>query len=147
MLPESPRSLSPLQIVLRTIAPIFFLVSALHLIYGVGADAMLGAVLPGQAHGDPALDSQNRFYGVAFSLYGVLLLICSSDLTKYQNILRALFYVFLAAGAARLVSITTHGLPPLPVLVLLGSELIAPPIFLWWLNRDLRRESADPARL
>jgi hypothetical protein len=51
---------------LKLVAPVFVLVGALHLVLGVGADALLGARLPAEAFTDPALNSQNRFYGVAF---------------------------------------------------------------------------------
>jgi hypothetical protein len=60
-----------LAIVLKISAPVFILVSILHLTLGVGADVLLGANLSPAALADPALDSQNRFYGVAFSVYGV----------------------------------------------------------------------------
>ena len=58
-----------LTFLLRISAPIFFLVGALHLAYGVGADALLGAKISAETLLDPALNSQNRFYGVAFTVY------------------------------------------------------------------------------
>jgi Domain of unknown function (DUF4345) len=89
---------------------------------------------------DPALSSQNRFYGVAFSLYGVLLLICAGNVVKYQTILRAALWVFFAAGIARFIAMATHGLPPPLVLALLASELLLPPLLLFWLARVLREQ-------
>jgi len=94
--------------------------------------------LPEQAFNDAALDSQNRFYGVAFSLYGVLLYLCATDLGRYAAVLRCVLWVFFAAGLARLVSISTHGVPPPLVLVLLVSELAAPPLVYLWLSKVLR---------
>lgn len=130
---------------LRVIAPILVLVGALHLVLGLGADSLLGAKLPPEVIADPALDSQNRFYGTSFALYGVLLWLCASDVAKYANVLRCVLWVFFAAGVARLVSIYLHGVPPPPVLVLLMLELIAPPLVLSWLSRvptsSLRRGS------
>ena len=120
---------------LRFTAPVFLLVGALHLALGVGADVMLGAKLPSAALSDAVLDSQNRFYGIAFTLYGVLFLICASDLKKYATVLRAVLWVFFAAGLARLVSIAVHGLPSMLVLVLLDTELILPPVLLVWLSK------------
>ena len=122
-------------LLLRLTAPVFLLVGALHLALGVGAEVMLGAKLPSAALGDAVLDSQNRFYGIAFTLYGVLFLICASDLHKYATVLRAVLWVFFAAGLARLVSIAVHGLPSMLVLVLLDTELILPPVLLVWLSK------------
>ena len=122
-------------LVLRLAAPIFLIVGALHLVLGVGADVLLGANLPPEAISDPALDSQNRFYGVSFTLYGVLLWVCSSNIPKYATILRCVLGVFFAAGAARLVSVALHGFPPLLVTLLLVSELVLPPVCLVWLAK------------
>jgi hypothetical protein len=123
---------------LKFAAPVFVFVGALHLVLGVGADALLGARLPAEAFTDPALNSQNRFYGVAFSLYGVLLFLCATNLPKYATVLRCLLWVFFAAGLARLVSIATHGVPPPPVLALLVTELALPPMLHFWLSKALR---------
>lgn len=127
-----------LALYLKVAAPIFVLVGALHLVLGVGADVLLGAKLPAEALSDPALDSQNRFYGVAFSLYGVLLYLCATDLPKHATVLRCLLWVFFAAGLARLVSIASHGVPPPLVLVLLITELALPPLLHLWLSKALR---------
>jgi hypothetical protein len=131
----SEMTMRALTFLLRISAPIFFLVGALHLAYGGGADALLGAKVSAETLLDPALNSQNRFYGVAFTVYGVLLLVCAGDLKKYQSVLRALLWVFLAAGIARILSIATHGIPPRAILALMGSELLLPPVILLWLRR------------
>ena len=123
---------------LKLLAPIFVLVGVLHLALGVGADVLLGANLPRQALSDAALDSQNRFYGVAFTLYGVLLFVSAGDLHKYATVLRCVLWVFFAAGLARLVSIAVHGVPPPLVVTLLVSELAMPPVLHLWLSRALR---------
>ncbi|RIK56927.1 MAG: hypothetical protein DCC57_02575 [Chloroflexi bacterium] len=122
-----------LAVVLKLAVPLFFVVGALHLTLGVGADVLLGAKLPPEAIADPALDSQNRFYGLSFTLYGVLLLLCSTNLPKYATVLRCVLWVFFAAGLARLVSIALHGLPPPLISALLVSELVAPPLLARWL--------------
>ena len=127
-------------LILKVTAPMFLFVGVLHLIFGVGADVMLGAKLPVEAIQDPVLDSQNRFYGVSFTLYGVLLYLCASDLPKYGTVLRCVLWVFFAAGLARMVSIAEHGLPSVPVLALLSSEVILPPLLVLWLSR-IERES------
>lgn len=127
-----------LQLVLRLCAPVFLLVGMLHLLIGLQADVLLGAKLSAETLTDPALDSQNRFYGVAFALYGVLLFLCATDIAKYATVLRCVLWVFFAAGVARLVSVAIHGLPPPLVLALLASELTIPPVLVLWLNRVVR---------
>ena len=120
---------------LRIAAPLFVAVGALHLAFGLGADVMLGARLPAEVLNDAALDSQNRFYGVAFTIYGLLFWLCASDLHRYATVFRCLIWVFFAAGVARLVSIAVHGLPPPLVQLLLASELLLPPLLALWLSR------------
>jgi Domain of unknown function (DUF4345) len=122
-------------LVLKFLAPVFFLVGALHLALGAGADVLLGAKLSAETLLDPALDSQNRFYGVSFVLYGVLLHVCAGDVNKYATVLRCVIWVFFAAGLARVVSIAIHGVPPPLILVLLAIELIAPPLLGAWLRK------------
>ena len=122
------------RLFLLIIAPIFFIVGALHLVLGLGADALLGATIDPTTMSDPALDSQNRFYGVAFTLYGALLFLCVTDIPKYSTVLRYVVWVFFAAGVARLLSIVIHGVPPPSILLLTGSELAAP-LLLVWLSR------------
>jgi hypothetical protein len=124
-----------LVLVLRLLAPVFFIVGALHLVLGLGADALLGAKVSAEAMTDPALDSQNRFYAVAFTLYGVLLFLCSTDIPKYATVLRCVLWVFFAAGLARVVSIALHGSPPPMIWLLLIGEVIPPPLLDWWLSR------------
>jgi len=124
-----------LALVLRLLAPVFFIAGALHLVLGLGADVLLGAKLPAEAASNAALDSQNRFYGVSFTLYGVLLLVCSSNIPRYATILRCVLWVFFAAGVARLVSVALHGIPPPLVMFLLVSEVLLPPGLAWWLSR------------
>jgi Domain of unknown function (DUF4345) len=127
-----------LAMTLKLVAPLFFAVGALHLFFGLGAEALLGAHVSTEAMADAALDSQNRFYGTSFTLYGVLLLLCSNDIPKYATVLRCVLWVFFAAGLARLVSIVTHGFPPPLIVGLLAAELLPPPLLVWWLARELR---------
>jgi hypothetical protein len=108
----------------------------------VGADVLLGAKIPDAAISDPTLDSQNRFYGVSFTLSGVLLLLCASDIPRYATVLRCVLWVFFAAGIARLVSIAIYGFPSAPVVALLAVELVVPPTLVWWLSRVGRRAAS-----
>ena len=130
--------MNSLALLLKFSAPVFILVGALHLALGAGADVLLGAQLSADALADATLDSQNRFYGVAFSLYGILFYLCATDLPKYATVLRCVLWVFFAAGLARLVSIATHGIPPPFVLALLALEITLPPILHVWLSKAIR---------
>ena len=130
-----------LALVLKLLAPVFFIVGALHLVLGLGADVLLGAKVSAEAMTDPALDSQNRFYAVAFTLYGVLLFLCSTDIPKYATVLRCVLWVFFAAGLARFVSIALYGSPPPMIWLLLVGEVVPPPLLAWWLSRtSIRRD-------
>lgn len=133
--------MSNIALFLRICGIAFLAVGALHLVLGLNADVLLGARLPAATIADPALDSQNRFYGVAFALYGVLCFVCASDIARYSTVVRCMMWVFFAAGCARLVSIAIHGLPPAPVILLLAIELAGPPLLARWLDRVMRDES------
>ena len=120
---------------LRLLAPVFPAVSALHLALGVKAEVLLGADLPDQAVDDPTLDSQDRFYGVFFSLPAVLLLLAAHDLPRYRPVLRAVLWATFAGGLARLVGWQAKGRPSAPILGLLAIELAVPPAMDIWLHR------------
>jgi len=118
---------------LKALSPAFFIVSLLHLFLGPSTDNLLGAYIPEPVLSDAILDSQNRFYGVIFGLYGALFYLCATDLRKYATVLKLLLLFFFAGGFARVVSIILVGLPSKIVLVLLALELTLPIIlFLWW---------------
>lgn len=110
-------------------------VALIHLTLGPGADALLGAQLSEASRADAVLDSQNRFYGVAFALYAAVFFVASLDLTRYATILKWAFIIFFAAGAARLLSLVEHGWPSTLVIVLGVIELGLPPIMLVWMKR------------
>lgn len=130
-----------LALILKLLAPVFFIVGALHLVLGLGADVLLGARVSAEAMTDPVLDSQNRFYAVAFTLYGVLLFLCSTDIPKYATVLRCVLWVFFAAGLARFVSVALHGSPPPMIWLLLVGEVLPPLLLAWWLSRtSIRRD-------
>src|SRR5262249_61881375 len=124
-----------LAVVLKVVSPIFFIVGALHLTLGLQADALLGAQLSPKVIADPALDSQNRFYGVSFTLYGVLLFLCSTNIPKYATVLRCILWVFFAGGGARFVSLALYGVPPPPIIALWVGALLSSPVFVWWFSR------------
>lgn len=121
---------------LRVFAIGCILAGATHVFLGLGADAALGAHV-GAAASDATLDSQNRFYGASFTLYGVLTWLFTTDTARYAPMFRLVMLCFLASGMARIVSIILHGAPSPMVLGLLASELLLPPLFLWW-TRTIR---------
>ncbi|NND82832.1 MAG: DUF4345 domain-containing protein [Gammaproteobacteria bacterium] len=124
-----------LALFLKIIAPIFLLVSAAHLLLGPGADNLLGAKIPAPVLADPVLDSQNRFYGVVFGLYGALFYLCSTNLQKYASVFSLTLLFFFAGGLARLVSIFQVGMPSGLVIMLLLTELLLPVILHLWRRR------------
>jgi len=131
-------------IVLRVLAGAIFAVALLHLTLGAGAERLLGAAITDEFLQDPVVDSQNRFYGVSFAIYAVLMLLSATDLPRYSAVLRCLFCVFFVGGAARVVSAVVTGLPTWPVLGLTVIELILPPMMLVWLSRAERGGWKDP---
>ena len=131
--------------VLRLGAVIFLVVGLLHLAMGLNADVLLGARLPPDVIADPVLDSQNRFYGTAFAIYGVLLLLGATDLARYAVMLQCCFWCFFSAGIARLAAWAQHGAPSHQVILLLALELALPPLLSLWLSRH-GRHNASAAR-
>ncbi len=123
-----------LKLTLRVIAPGFVLAGLSHAFLGLGADAMLGAQISPGMFADATLDSQNRFYGASFTIYGILIWIAAGDLTRYRTLLHILILWFFLGGLMRLVSIALKGWPSDMVWALALSELILPPI-LWLMMR------------
>ncbi len=123
------------KLVLRVIAPGFVLAGLLHTFLGLGADAMLGAQVSPEMLADATLDSQNRFYGASFTLYGILFWIAAGDLARHRTLLHILLLWFFLGGLVRLVSVVLKGWPSDMVCALALSELILPPV-LWWMVRS-----------
>ena len=127
-----------LSLFLRLAAIAFVLAGLLHLTLGLGADILLGAKLPPEVVRDPVLDSQNRFYGTAFTIYGVLFALGASDLKRHSLVLQGCVWCFFAGGIARLVSMGVVGKPSSMVLALTASELLLPPLLALWLKYATR---------
>jgi hypothetical protein len=122
-------------ITLRLLGAAIAGVALIHLVLGPGADVLLGAQLSDVSRTDAVLDSQNRFYGVAFALYAAVLIVASFDLARYAPILRWAFVIFFIAGAARLWSVVETSWPGGLVVALGVIELGLPPFMLLWLKR------------
>ncbi len=134
-----PRSL---PLVLRLVGVACVVPSLLHLVFGVGADRLLDPTLPTSLAALASLDSQNRFYGVVFALYGVLLWLGAADPGRHAPMLRWLIGLFFAGGVARLVSVALVGLPSAAVMSLGMLELVIPPLLWTALSRWI---AAQPA--
>lgn len=128
----------PLPNVLRGLAPLFILPGLLHAALGLGADRLLDPALPASVLSLASLDSQNRFYGAAFTLHGVMLWTCAADLQRHAVVLRRVLGVFWLAGLARLPSLLLVGWPAPAVLALAAVELLLPPLLWLALARALR---------
>ena len=124
-----------LTLALRFLAIAFVAVALLHLFLGLGADALLGVPVSAQTASEPSSDSQNRFYGLSFSLLGIVLFIGSSDLRRYRPMVLATLGVLFAAGVARALSWMLHGAPAPALIVIMAADLLLPPLLYGWLNR------------
>jgi hypothetical protein len=121
---------------LRMMAITILLAGSSHLLLGVGAEALLGAKLSAETLAEPSLNSQNRFYGTSYMLYGILLWVCTRDMDRYAPIFRILLLMTFAAGMTRIISLMLHGWPS-PTIIALGvSELLLPPFVFWWQKRS-----------
>ena len=127
---------------LRLFAIICVAVGLLHLSLGLHADNLLGADLGLEVISNATLDSQNRFYGAAFMLFGVVTWICVADLKQNAQLFRMMLLVFFTGGVARLISAIIYGLPAPLVQILAISELLIPPFLLWWHSTWLRKQAA-----
>lgn len=133
-----------LRVLLRATVPVLVVVGGAHLLLGVGAEVLLGAQLSELVLRDPVLDSQNRFYGVAFTLYAAVFWLGSGDPARYAPVLKAAFAIFFAGGLGRIVAWSQHGPPGPMVTVLLVLELLLPPLFFLALRRATPPQALAP---
>jgi len=126
---------SPLTTALRLASPLFLAAGGLHVALGLQADMLLGAMVSAQTQIDAGLDSQNRFYGACFMVYGVLLWLSTSDLRRYAPVVSVLLWALLAAGLVRFISVWKFGWPPPLISLLFALEVLLPPVVLIWLGR------------
>lgn len=120
---------------LRATSVVFLLAGTMHVTLGLGADQMLGAGVSSQTMIDAGLDSQNRFYGATFTLYGVIFFMAAANLARHLPILKATVWVFFVAGLVRFISVWLYGWPPPLITALFAAEIILPPILLLWIKR------------
>jgi hypothetical protein len=124
---------------IRVLAIAFIAVAGLHLFFGMYADAMLGAPVTAAMASEPSFDSQNRFYGITFSLLGVVLLIAASDVRRYEPMIVAALGVLFFAGIARVVAWILHGAPSPIIIGITCADLLLPPVLYFWLKRSTQQ--------
>jgi hypothetical protein len=122
---------------IRTLAVAFIAVSGLHLFMGLYADAAVGSPITAEMASQPSFDSQNRFYGVTFSMLGFALLIGSTDLLRYRPIILAALGVLFAAGIARAISWGLMGTPSTIIVGITAADLLLPPILYVWMKKSM----------
>ncbi len=118
--------------VLKVLSVIIVSIGLLKVVLGTNGDRLLDPRIPKSTAEIPSIDSQVRFYGGAFTVFGVLLWICSNDMTRYSTIFTTLLVVFFFAGCARIPSMVLRGRPSVVILGLFAIEVIVPPLLLWW---------------
>lgn len=123
------------QYTLRVFAVAIWAIALVHIAFGVYSETFLGSGISQTSVSDPNLDSQNRFYGAAFSIYGVVLWLSSSNPERYSVILEWSLLVFFLAGLTRLLSITLVGMPTTTIIGLTAIELVTPPLLYFWKRR------------
>jgi hypothetical protein len=122
---------------IRILAVAFIAVSCLHLFMGLYADAAVGSPITAEMALQPSFDSQNRFYGVSFSMLGFALLIGSTDLVRYRPIILAALGVLFAAGIARSISWVFFGAPSTIIIGIMIADLLLPPILYIWMKKSM----------
>lgn len=125
---------SALPAALKLMAVACLIPALIHGFLGVDGDMLIGVPDRSQLP-DPTLDSQNRFYGVAFGVYAVLLWVSAFDIRRYSTILRVLFALIFLAGCSRFIALFTFGWPSTEIIFLWSTEIIVPPILWFWLSR------------
>ena len=98
-----------------------FFSAVVNLVYAAGPITDLGS---------PNDDSELRFYAVFFAAFGVLMVQSARHLKKYSARIPLLLALFFAGGFARVISYIVVGPPHALFILLMGIELIAPPL-LW----------------
>lgn len=119
---------------LKILAILIFVISSIHIAFGVSSETFLGSSISQLSLSDPNLDSQNRFYGASFALFGAVFWLASTNLVRYATLLNLAFAIFFLAGMTRLISIALVGWPTPLVVALIVIELAGPPAMYYWLR-------------
>lgn len=130
--------MSTFSIALMGLALLTSVVSALHLVLGLQADALLGIEVAATIADDPGLASQNRYFGVSYLIFAAVYWLASRDLDRFRPVLVCALAITFAAGLSRLLSWFAFGTPPPAVIGLLAVEIVVPPLLMLWMPRPER---------
>jgi hypothetical protein len=119
-------------VLLKIFSVVIVAIAGLKVVLGAKADQLLDPTISKETITHPSVDSQVRFYGCAFAVYGILLWMCSNDMTRYASVFKVLMLVFCAAGLSRVPALVRHGRPSLVLAGLGVIEVVVPPLLLWW---------------
>ncbi len=79
------------------------------------------------------MDSELRFYAPFWGAYGILLIVVARNLPKHMRYVPALAALFFVGGVGRAISYATVGAPHPVFTLLMGIELLLPPVlFVLW---------------
>jgi len=122
---------------LYLLAVIPLLTGALDLVVGLRVQALIGAQLSPEGFRDPLLNSQIRFFGAIWFGFGVLLVVCLSDINRYSSLLRGSLAIVFLGGLGRVASLFQFGFPTGTqgvafVVAATAIEIIGMPLMLWW---------------
>lgn len=117
---------------LRVFGVTIIAIGLLKVVLGARADQLLDASITDAAVAHPSADSQVRFYGGAFTFFGVVLWMCANDMARYEPVFQAAMVVFCAAGLARVLGAVVRGRPAVTIIGLGAIEVVIPPLLLWW---------------
>ena len=92
-------------------------------------------LLPGSPTPGPTLDSNYRFFSAMWLAIGVALLSVVPRVREAGTVLRFVSAAVFVGGLARIASWLAVGQPHAMMLVLLGIELIVPPVLVVWQRR------------
>lgn len=84
-------------------------------------------------------DSHVRFLGGLFGAMGVLILLASRNLAKYQAELRLIFIVMFVGGLARLSALQPEVLISSNIISSFLAEVLLMPILFFWLPRVIQK--------
>jgi len=127
----SRRALQVVVAILGTVALVFGLQTVLF-----GAAPILGV---GEV--PPSVDSELRFHAAWYAGAGALLLWTVPRIESAGLIIRAVGMVVFIAGAARLISLLTVGVPHTLYVALMAIELTIPAVLVPWQAAVAKRRS------
>lgn len=94
-----------------------------------------GKSVAGEGLANPAVESELRFYGAFYAVYGVIVLRVASHADRDADAVRALAGTLLLAGLARAGGWLAVGAPHPAQRGLLAIELAGPPLVVAWQAR------------